>query len=476
MTVFKKISEYKYLIPQTGRMRTEGLVFASSEMIRKVEEENSYKQVVNMATLPGIVGRAMAMPDIHYGYGFPIGGVAAFDLEEGVISPGGIGYDINCGVRLLTTSLSFDEVSSEEIDKLADRIYNSVPSGVGSSGRLKLEIPELKRVLKEVLKEGAGWAVRNGYGENEDLDHAEEGGCMSGADPLQVSERALERGKNQIGTLGAGNHFIEIQKVEEIFNPEKAAVFGLTKGQVTVMIHTGSRGFGYQVCDDYLKVMRSAVGKYGISLEDMQLVCAPFKSDEAKRYFAAMKCGANYAWANRQLITHWVREEVREIFGQETEINVLYDVCHNVGKVEEHDGKKLIVHRKGATRSFGPERAEIPDKYRETGQPVLIPGTMGTSSYVLAGTDTAMKESFGSTCHGAGRVWSRSRAKKSVRGENIRRELQERGITVKAKSYKTVAEEAPQAYKDVSEVVEICHKAGLSEKVAKVVPIAVVKG
>jgi len=472
MTVFKKISEYKYLIPQTGRMRTEGLVFASSEMIRKVEEENSYKQVVNMATLPGIVGRAMAMPDIHYGYGFPIGGVAAFDLEEGVISPGGIGYDINCGVRLLTTSLSFDEVSSEEIDKLADRIYNSVPSGVGSSGRLKLEISELKRVLKE----GAGWAVRNGYGENEDLDHAEEGGCMSGADPLQVSERALERGKNQIGTLGAGNHFIEIQKVEEIFNPEKAAVFGLTKGQVTVMIHTGSRGFGYQVCDDYLKVMRSAVGKYGISLEDMQLVCAPFKSDEAKRYFAAMKCGANYAWANRQLITHWVREEVREIFGQETEINVLYDVCHNVGKVEEHDGKKLIVHRKGATRSFGPERAEIPDKYRETGQPVLIPGTMGTSSYVLAGTDTAMKESFGSTCHGAGRVWSRSRAKKSVRGENIRRELQERGITVKAKSYKTVAEEAPQAYKDVSEVVEICHKAGLSEKVAKVVPIAVVKG
>jgi tRNA-splicing ligase RtcB len=472
MNQLKKLTDYKYLIPKTGEMRTDGIIFADSEMIEAIVRDNAHSQVVNVATLPGIVGNAMAMPDIHYGYGFPIGGVAAFDAEEGVISPGGIGYDINCGVRLLKTSISRNEIDKDIIVQLCEELYRNVPSGVGSKGKIKIS----SREVGTVLENGAKWAVKNGYGVDADLENAEENGCMEGADSSLVSERALERGREQIGTLGAGNHFLEIQEVADIYDENAADIFGIKKGQIMVMIHTGSRGLGYQICDDYLKVMRTAVSKYKINLIDRQLACAPFKSDEGQRYFKAMKCGANYAWANRQCIMHWVRESLYKILGENTKVDLIYDVCHNVGKLEEHDGRKLIVHRKGATRSFAPGRTEYPEKYRQIGQPVIIPGTMGTSSYLLTGTETAMKESFGSTCHGAGRVWSRTKALKTVRGSQIADSLENRGITIRAKSLKTVAEEAPQAYKDVSKVVDICDKAGLSHKVARMVPIGVVKG
>lgn len=471
-TIFKKIGDYKFLISKTGEMKVDGLIFASEEMIKDIEKDNAHTQVINVATLPGIVNYSMAMPDIHYGYGFPIGGVAAFDLEEGIISPGGIGYDINCGVRLLQTSLFADDLKKDDVKTLCDLLYNNIPSGVGSTGKIKIS----KEEVKKVLEKGAKWAVENGYGQEGDLDYIEEDGCMKGADSSCVSERALERGKQQIGTLGAGNHFLEIQKVVQIYNENAAARFGIKKDSITIMIHTGSRGLGYQICDDYLKIMREAVLKYNIKLVDRQLACAPFKSDEGKRYFSAMQCGANYAWANRQCIMHWVRDCIYKNFGKDIIINPIYDVCHNVGKVEEHDGKELLVHRKGATRSFGPGREEVPEKYRDLGQPVIIPGTMGTSSYLLLGTESAMKESFGSTCHGAGRRWSRRQALKSVRGSEVIDKLDEQGIVIIAKSFKTVAEEAPQAYKDISQVIEVCHNAGLSEKVAKLVPLGVIKG
>lgn len=472
MIEIKKINNYKYLIPKSGLMNVDGLIFADENMIESIKKDNAHIQVVNMATLKGIYGMAMAMPDIHYGYGFPIGGVAAFDTEEGIISPGGIGYDINCGVRLLRTDIPTDKLNRKDIENLCNEFYNEIPAGVGRKGKIKISSQEVKKVLAK----GARWAVEKGYGKNIDLEYAEENGCMEGADPSVLSERALERGREQIGTLGAGNHFIEIQNVSEIFNKRAAEKYGIEKGQMTIMIHTGSRGLGYQICDDYLKVMRTAVFKYNIKLVDRQLACAPFKSSEGQRYFAAMQCGANYAWANRQCIMHWVRQSIKKIFGTGVNVDLVYDICHNVGKVEEHDGKKLIIHRKGATRAFGPGRKEIPEKYRDIGQPVIIPGTMGTSSYLMRGTEMSMKESFGSTCHGAGRVWSRTKALKTLRGDQVSRDLEDKGITIRARSYKTIAEEAPQAYKDVSEVVEICHRAGLSEKVAKLVPLGVVKG
>lgn len=468
----EKIADYKYIIPKTGKMRTQGLIFADDDMIKDIQEDNSFKQVANVATLPGIVGRAMAMPDIHYGYGFPIGGVAAFDAEQGIISPGGIGYDINCGVRLLRTGLNTDDIDKRDVGKIAEILYNSVPSGVGSTGRIKISEGEVARVLEK----GARWAVEKGYGEQRDLENTEENGCMQAAESKYVSQRALQRGKKQIGTLGAGNHFLEIQKVSKVFDREAARVFGVREGQITIMIHTGSRGLGYQICDDYLKMMRTAASKYKIDLADRQLACAPFNSDEGKRYFSAMQCGANYAWANRQCIMHWVREAVQQGIDPNIKVDLIYDVCHNVGKLETHNGRKLVIHRKGATRSFGPSRREIPRHYKNTGQPAIIPGTMGTSSYLLKGTDKALQESFGSTCHGAGRRWSRSKAKRTVRGGNVAKELEGRGIIVRAKSKKTVAEETPRAYKDVSKVVQVCHNAGLSGMVAQLLPLGVVKG
>jgi tRNA-splicing ligase RtcB len=468
----KKIGDNKYQIKKTGDMNVPGLIFADDTLIKKVIEDKSYEQVANVATLPAIKDFSMAMPDIHYGYGFPIGGVAAFYADEGVISPGGIGYDINCGVRMLRTDIDAVSLDKATIKELAGRLYDEIPAGVGRSGSLSVSVSR----LKEVLKKGAAWAVEQGYGDEQDLENIEEGGFMEGADPYCLSQRALQRGKSQLGTLGAGNHFLEIQKISEIYDKDAAGVFGLKEGMLTLMIHTGSRGLGYQVCDDSLKVMQKAVKKYDIKINDRQLACAPFKSDEGQRYFRAMKCAANYAWANRQVITGNAIKVIRDLFSADTKIELIYDVCHNVGKVEKHGGDELIVHRKGATRSFGPSREELPEKFSKTGQPVIVPGTMGTSSYVMKGTDKSLEESFGSTCHGAGRVMSRRKAKGSVNGGELLERLDSRGIILKARSLKTAAEEAPEAYKDVYNVVEVCHRAGLSEKVAKVEPLGVIKG
>jgi tRNA-splicing ligase RtcB len=475
----EQIDECRWRIPREGAMRTDGLVFASRQMMKILEKEQALEQVRNVATLPGIVGPSIAMPDIHWGYGFPIGGVAAFDAEEGVVSPGGVGYDINCGVRLLRTELEVQEVRPV-IEKLADELYRNIPSGVGSHRRdLKLSIAEECKVLTR----GARWAVENGYGRAEDLHHIEEHGTISGADPEVVSDRALERGRNQLGTLGSGNHFLEIDLVDEIHDPKAAEVLGLFPGQITVSIHTGSRGLGYQVCDDHLKMMLHAARKYGIELPDKQLCCAPLGSPEGKQYLAAMACAANFAFANRQLITAWVRESFERVLGKnqtELRMSVIYDVCHNIAKMEEHqvDGKQrlLCVHRKGATRAFPPGHAETPELYRTVGQPVLIPGDMGRYSYVLVGTQGAFDETFGSSCHGAGRVMSRHAAKKLARRRNIVEELATQGIVIRAASRATVAEEIPEAYKDVMDVVSVVQQAGIGKIVARLRPLAVIKG
>ncbi|MDT8419457.1 MAG: RtcB family protein [Desulfuromonadales bacterium] len=475
----EQIDECRWRIPREGAMRTEGLVFASRAMIQALQKEQALDQVRNVATLPGIVGPSIAMPDIHWGYGFPIGGVAAFDLEDGVVSPGGVGYDINCGVRLLRSSLEVQEVRPR-IEKLANALYRNVPSGVGSHRKdLKLSVVEERKVLIG----GAGWAVRNGFGRGEDLDHIEEQGAIRGADPQVVSERALERGRNQLGTLGSGNHFLEIDLVDEIHDQQAADVLGLFPGQVTVSIHTGSRGFGYQVCDDHLKMMLQAARSYGIELPDRQLCCAPIGSREGRQYLAAMACAANFAFANRQLITAWVRESFQEVLGKtasELRMSLIYDVCHNIAKIEEHQiaGRKrqLCVHRKGATRAFPPGHAETPALYRSVGQPVLIPGDMGRYSYVLVGTQGAFDETFGSSCHGAGRVLSRHAAKKRVRGQNVEAQLESQGIIIRAASRATVAEEIPEAYKDVTEVVGVVERAGIGKIVARLKPLAVIKG
>ena len=460
-------------------MRTEGLVFASAAMMADLRREQALEQVRNVATLPGIVGPAMAMPDIHWGYGFPIGGVAAFDADEGVVSPGGVGYDINCGVRLLRSDLSAAELRPV-LDRLADALFRNVPSGVGSHRRdLKLSLAETRKVLQQ----GAGWAVKQGFGTAADLAHIEAGGALPGADPEKVSERAQERGRDQLGTLGSGNHFLEIQAVETIFDEVAAQALGLFAGQLTVSIHTGSRGLGYQVCDDSLRTMLKASQKYGIALPDRQLCCAPLTSPEARDYLAAMAGAANFAFANRQLITAWVRESFEQILGMgpaDLGLDVIYDVCHNIAKWEEHlvDGRmrRLCVHRKGATRAFPPGHPETPPAYRAIGQPVLIPGDMGRYSYVLVGTAGAMHETFGSTCHGAGRVLARHAAMKAARGHDVIGELARQGIVVRAAGRATVAEEIPQAYKDVAEVVEVVEQAGIGRIVARLKPMAVVKG
>ncbi len=475
----KKLDEYRWMIPPVEGMRVPGIIYSSEKMMEDIGSDESPKQVANVAYLPGIVNYSLAMPDMHWGYGFPIGGVAAFDLEEGIISPGGVGYDINCGVRIMTTHLQFDEIKNKLHD-LVYSLFSNIPSGVGSKGTLKLSVSEEKKVLRE----GAKWAVNNGYGSPDDLVSTEDGGQMEGADPDCVSDRALERGKQQLGTLGSGNHFLEIEVVEEIFDEKVAAAFGLKSvGQVAVVIHSGSRGFGYQVCDDFLAGMVKNINKLDFTLPDRQLACAYINSDEGRRYFAAMACAANYAWVNRQMLMHWAREVFEKTLQKsprEIGMKLLYDVCHNIAKIEKFpiDGKmkKVCVHRKGATRAFPPGHPALPDMYSKVGQPVIIPGDMGTGSYVLVGTEKAFSETFGSTCHGAGRVMSRTRAKKASRGRSIQKEMADRNVIVMATGRGTLQEEIPEAYKDIDAVVDVVHKAGLSKKVAKLRAVGCIKG
>jgi tRNA-splicing ligase RtcB len=458
-------------------MRTDGLIFADAELMDGMEGDQCVQQVVNVAHLPGIVGPSIAMPDIHWGYGFPIGGVAAFDERDGVISPGGVGYDINCGVRLLSTPLTVSELRPK-VRPLVDKLYSDIPSGVGSSrSDLKLSRKELNKVLDG----GAQWAVERGFGSDRDLECIEGGGRLD-ADPDEVSERAKERGRNQVGTVGSGNHFVEVGYVSEVFDENTAARLGLTENTVTVFIHSGSRGLGYQVCDDYLDTMVRASSKYGIELPDKQLCCAPLSSREARSYLGAMNAAANYAFANRQLMNHYARASIGSVFSPEVaeHTSLVYDVAHNIAKFETHtvggEERRLCVHRKGATRAFPPGHAELTKRYRDIGQPVLIPGDMGRYSFVLTGTEGAYNETFGSTCHGAGRRMSRHQAKKVARQRNVQREMEEQGILVRAASRRTVDEEIPEAYKDVAKVVDVVDAAGIGKKVVKLKPVAVVKG
>jgi len=474
-----QVGDYLWELPPTGGMRVPGRVYADALLMEALRDDQSLTQVANVAHLPGILCYSMAMPDIHFGYGFPIGGVAAFDVEEGVVSPGGVGYDINCGCRLLVTDLDERDIKGD-IRRLVDQLFRDVPSGVGASGAIaKLSRKELEKLLVE----GAAWAVGRGYGSKEDLEHTEDGGCLPGADPDAVGERAYARGLDQVGTLGSGNHFLEIQAVDEIFDREAAAAYGLREGRVTVMVHCGSRGFGYQVCEDYLEVMASAGRRYHIDLPDRQLACAPVTSAEGRRYLAAMACAANYAWVNRQMIMHLTGQALLHALRlgpNDLNLRLVYDVAHNIAKLETHQvaGSPVgaCVHRKGATRAFGPGRPEVPVDYRAVGQPVLIPGDMGTASFVCKGTDEAMRRTFGSTCHGAGRVMSRSQALKRAQGRAIDRELESAGILVRSQGRKTLAEEMPEAYKDVEQVVAVMDGAGISPRVARLRPLGVVKG
>jgi len=479
-TELNKITDYLWEIPQTGKMRVPGRIYSSLKMLEKYTgNDEALKQVINVAHLPGIQKYSLAMPDIHWGYGFPIGGVAATDIDDGVISPGGVGYDINCGVRLAGTNLQITDIQ-DKIGKLVNGLFQSVPTGVGASGAISKV--SAKDILNIMIR-GAGWAVEHGFGAEGDLENTEEKGCLEGADVESVSGRAKERGRDQAGTLGSGNHFLEIDVVEEIYDLAKAEVMGLFPGQVLLLIHTGSRGLGYQVCDDYLKIIMQAKKKYSIDLPDKQLACAPVKSDEGQKYLSAMKCAANFAWNNRQVIMHLAKESLLntlKLSESSLGFELIYDVCHNIAKIEEHniDGKikKVCVHRKGATRAFAADSRQIPLKYRSIGQPVLIPGDMGRYSYISVGTEKAMEETFGSSCHGAGRVQSRHQALKTGEGRDLLSELKKKGIIIRAKGYKTIAEEMSFAYKDVSDVVDTMHKAGISKKVAKIRPVGVIKG
>lgn len=472
----EQIDAYRWRIPREGGMRVDGIVYADETLMADIREDPALQQVANVAHLPGIVKASIAMPDIHWGYGFPIGGVAAMDVEEGgVISPGGVGYDINCGVRLLGSALSRSDVEPH-LRAIVKEMYTRVPTGVGAHRRdLKLS----REDLRGVLEGGARWAIERGFGQRSELEFIEEGGCMPGAVADRVSDRALERGGSQLGTLGSGNHFAELQYVAEIYDEEIAAAFGLRRDQITVMIHSGSRGLGHQVCEDHLRIMIKASEKYGIKLPDRQLCCAPVKSPEGSAYLEAMAAAANFAFANRQVMAHWVRESIASALGRSSEatgIRTIYDVCHNIAKFEEFDGRRLCVHRKGATRAYPPGHEKTPAPYRAVGQPVLIPGDMGRYSYVLAGTQRAMEETFGSSCHGAGRRWSRTEAKRQAKGVPIFKQLETRGVVVMAAGVATVAEEMPEAYKDVSEVVDVVHGAGIARKVAQMRPIGVIKG
>jgi tRNA-splicing ligase RtcB len=476
-----RIDDYRWEIPTSYKagMRVAGLIYASQSMLEHIFEEQVFEQVANVAFLPGIVGHSLAMPDIHWGYGFPIGGVAATRVADGVISPGGVGFDINCGVRLLRTNLTVDEVRPE-ITKLVNELYENVPSGLGSEGKIRVSQKE----LDQVLTQGSRWALEKGLGEPEDIVVTEEAGCIKQANPDKVSVKAKKRGIPQLGTLGSGNHFLEVEAVTEIYDPAAAGVMGITGvGQILVLIHTGSRGLGHEVCGDYVRLLGEAVKRYGIALPDRQLACAPVSSAEGQDYLEAMACAANYAWTNRQCIAHWTRESFARVFGRsqrEIGLEQIYDVCHNIAKIEEHSvggrRQRLCVHRKGATRAFPPGHRDVPERYRDIGQPVLIPGDMGRGSFVALGTERAMAESFGSTCHGAGRLKSRSAARRSLNGAEVARQLASRGITVKTGDLGSLAEEASPAYKDVAEVVEVTDKAGISRKVVRTEPVGVIKG
>ncbi|MDP8260459.1 MAG: RtcB family protein [Candidatus Gygaella obscura] len=479
--VLERIDEFTWRIPKSYKkgMRVDGVIYANEKLLEDLLKDKATEQVANVAFLPGIVKASLAMPDIHWGYGFPIGGVAATDIEAGgVISPGGVGFDINCGVRLLRSDLEVKDIKTK-LELLINTMFSDIPSGVGSSGQIVLNSKD----SKEILIKGARWAVEKGFGTEQDLEVTEDNGFMEGADIETVSKRALERGKFQSGTLGSGNHFLEVQVVDEIFDEKIAQTLGLFKNQVTVMIHSGSRGFGYQVCDEYARKMIRCLDKYDISVPDKQLACAPLNSAEGKSYFCAMKCAANYAWANRQCLMHLVRSCFAKVFNASWSslgLQLIYDVAHNIAKIEKHvvDGKQklLCVHRKGATRSFGPGQSELPLKYRSIGQPVIVPGDMGTSSYLCVGTDTAMEKTFGSSCHGAGRVKSRTQAARTINLNVLLKELQSKGIIVKAKGNKTIVEEAPSAYKDIDQVIEVVNASGIAKKIVRFKPLGVIKG
>jgi tRNA-splicing ligase RtcB (3'-phosphate/5'-hydroxy nucleic acid ligase) len=473
----QSIDAYRHRIArdESRGMRTDVVVYASEALLDQIRKDLSLEQAMNVATLPGIVGSSLAMPDIHQGYGFPIGGVAAMDADYGVVSPGGVGFDINCGVRLMRTTLTESDVRPK-LKELISQIFRDVPCGAGGSGNVKIGPRDLERVLVE----GARWMVKNGYGEERDAEFAEAGGALDGADPAAVSERARERGLPQLGTLGSGNHFLEVQFVEEIHDEKAARAFGIEQGQVVVLVHSGSRGLGHQVCTDYVSVMNKTMAQHRITLPDRQLACGPIRSQEGKKYLGAMSAAANFAWANRQGILHFLRAAFQRIFGEGARLSLIYDVCHNIAKLEKYqvDGQKreVLVHRKGATRAFPPGSREIPADYRTVGQPVFIPGSMGTASWVLAGAEGAVRETFGSVCHGAGRLMSRTAAKKGKDARAETKKLEDRGILVRSESRDGILEELPEAYKNVDEVIEVVHNAGLAKKVARLRPMGVIKG
>jgi len=477
----EKIDDYRWRIPKSYKpgMRVPGIIYADEKLLKDIRQDKAAEQVANVAFLPGIVNASLAMPDIHWGYGFCIGGVAATDIDSGgIISPAGVGYDINCGVRMLKTNFQYEEIKNK-IKDLVCALFSDVPSGLGSKGDIRVSARE----EREILLKGAKWAVEKGYGTQEDLECCEEYGAIQGADPSAVSDRAYERGKAQSGTLGSGNHFLEIQVIDQLYDRDLCDEFGLTLGQITIMIHSGSRGLGYQVCDDYTKSMIHCLSKYNINIPDRQLACAPVNSPEGKSYLGAMKCAANYAWANRQCLMYLTRRVFERVLNQSWQkmgMFLIYDVAHNIAKIEKHivDAKEktLCVHRKGATRAFGPGHPALPDRYKKTGQPVIIPGDMGRNSYLLVGTQKAMEETFGSTCHGAGRVKSRTAAAKSINLDMLLKELESKGIMVRASGRGTIVEEAPQAYKDVNEVVDVVHNVGISKRVCRMRPLGVIKG
>lgn len=473
-----KIDDYRWQIPKSFRsdMRVPGLIFASEKMIAEIKSDQTPTQVANVATLPGIVRYSLAMPDIHWGYGLPIGGVCATDIEKGgVVTPGGVGSDINCGVRLIRTNLKASDVK-DKMEELVFALFATVPAGLGSKGGIRVIGKDEERVLLQ----GSEWAVQQGYGTAEDLEATEEGGCLDFANPDQVSQRASERGRSQLGTLGSGNHFLEIQEVATIYDDKIAKGFGLFSGQLTVMIHSGSRGLGYQVCEDYVKLMLDAARKYEINLSDKQLCCAPVESKEGKAYLGAMACAANYAWANRQCLMYLTRKVFEGVFGKDLGMELVYDVAHNIGKFETHkiDGvdKRLFIHRKGATRAFPEGHSVLPKGLKPYGQPAIVPGDMGRASYLLVGTEQGYSETFGTVCHGAGRVMSRTQAIKRGAGRSIEQELKKKGIIVRSAGRETLAEEMPEAYKDIDEVVDVLYNAGIAKKIARMKPLGVIKG
>ena len=476
----KKIGENQYQIDPDSNlgMKVPVRIFADESLLQKMLTDRTIMQARNVSSIPGIVGHSVVLPDGHEGYGFPVGGVAAMDAEEGMISPGGVGYDINCGVRLLRSNLSEQMVRSKLKDLVTD-LFSSIPSGVGSKGAVKLSHSD----LDEVLVKGVNWAIDNGYGSSNDSDVCEENGQISNADPNEVSDKARKRGAPQLGSLGSGNHFLEVQKVAEIHDEEAANRMGIKEGTITILIHCGSRGFGHQVCSDYLRVAEQSMDKYNIHLPDKELACVPNNSEEGNSYRKAMFAALNFAWSNRQMITHWTRKSFERVFDQtesDLDMELVYDVAHNIAKIEKHkvDGKErnVVVHRKGATRAFPSNRDEIPLKYRDLGQPVLIPGSMGTSSWILLGQKNSMDLSFGSTAHGAGRTMSRSKARRNYTEDSVKKSLNDKGIFIKALTRDGVVEETPQAYKDVDAVVNVSHNLGIATKVAKLVPIGVIKG